>query len=353
MSSSRTKAFAKLFFLLGLPILLLVGLFAGGVYVGAVNRGAILSFEKRWLGMDVVVPVDTAKEGAGAWIDALAAKVREEAGAAKPTAMKPTPTEPTPTPTETKPTETKPTETRPTETRPTETTPTETKPTPPARSLLDPPVRPAMPLTLVLPEPLPGELEAIKRDLATVKVKVFVDPAWAEKAADPFAYVQQTVAWASQIYETQIGLRLELQSIARWEDAPRGLPAKLGGLCDLPRDGADLLLGFASEMAGAEEAIADARCAIVPQSPRSHQAPHLRSMLYVVGRLLGAERISDPGSEAWRSNSWMGDVLADDAQSLWIDAASREAMLRGKQSAPWRAAAGSGADAGATREEAE
>ncbi|MCA9658146.1 MAG: hypothetical protein KC486_07370, partial [Myxococcales bacterium] len=246
-------------------------------------------------------------------------------------------------------------------TEPTETTPKPTEPTeptenatPPTRSLLDPPLRPAMPLTVVLPEALPADLEAIRREPAAVKVKVFVDEAWAEKAADPFAYAQQTVAWASQIYESQIGLRFELQSIARWEDAPSGLAAKLAALCGQPSDGAEMILGFASEaVSGADEALADGRCAIVPQSSRSRQAPHLRSLLFVVGRLLGAEAIGDPGSEAWRRGSWMGDVLADDAQPLWIDEDSRAAMLRGKRAAPWTGAPGGAADAAADREEAE
>ena len=61
----------------------------------------------------------------------------------------------------------------------------------------------------------------------------------------------------------------------------------------------------------------------------------------------GAER-------RWRSRrrgSWMADVLADDAQPLWIDPASREAILRGKQAKPWLG--GAAADDDATEEEGE
>ena len=372
MSRARIKALAKLFLLLGLPVGLLAGLFGGGIYVGATHRATILGIEKDWLGMDVEVPVlpSTVAEGAGdkGWLGLQIAAAKEgrrdikatpgtaEPGApdpaspdpASPDPVSPDPASPDP---ETPGTDVKPAAPGATPPPPTTTPPTTAPPTTPTgtelpASLLDPPLRPAMPMTVTLPERLTPALQSVAREIATVKVKVLVDSGWAEKAADPFGYVNQTVEWASSVYETQVGLRLQLQSIALWDGAPTGLAPKLGALCDRPREGAQILLAFAGEAFTGDDSFADPSCAVIPQSPRSRQAPHLRSLLFVIGRLLGAERIADPGSEAWRRGSWMGDALADDSVPLWIDAESREAMLRGKQAAPWdRGAAQPGSSA--------
>ncbi len=360
MSRARIKALAKLFLLLGLPVGLLTGLFAGGIYVGATHRATILGIEKDWLGMDVEVPATAPAEAEGAadagWLGLQVAAAKTKGGGAGPgdpgaapgTDKPVDPTTPPSTPPTTPPTtpETNPTTpaTTPPATPP--TVPTGAEPLP--ASLLDPPLRPAMPMTVTLPERLAPELQAAVRDISTVKVKVLVDSAWAEKAADPFSYVNQTVEWASSVYETQLGLRLQLQSIALWEGAPSGASAKLSALCERPREGAQILLAFTGDAFTGEDSFADASCAVIPQSPRSRQAPHLRSLLFGIGRLLGASPITDPGSEAWRRGSWMGDALAEDAVPLWIDAESREAMIRGKRRAPWeRPGASPGAGAAA------
>ena len=365
MSRARIKALAKLFFLLGLPVGLLGGLFGGGIYVGATHRATILRIEKDWLGMDVEVPATPAAEAEGAgdkgWLGLQVAAAKEGRkdvkGNPSGTVDPATPDPKTPD------TDAKPVDPSTPTTKP--TTPPTTKPTTPPTtptgtelpaSLLDPPLRPAMPMTVTLPERLTPALQSVAREIATVKVKVLVDSAWAEKAADPFGYVNQTVEWASSVYETQLGLRLQLQSIALWDGAPSGVAPKLAELCDRPREGAQLLLAFTGEVFTGEDSFADPSCAVIPQSPRSRQAPHLRSLLFVIGRLLGAERIEDQGSEAWRRGSWMGDALADDGVPLWIDAVSREAMLRGKQAAPWERDARTGSpapaptDAAATEE---
>ncbi|HFE45613.1 MAG TPA: hypothetical protein ENJ18_08970 [Nannocystis exedens] len=338
MSRARIKAFAKLFLLLGLPVGLLLGLFAAGIYYGHTHRPAILSFEKDWLGMDVVVPppdLSDKPDKKPGWIGVRVRAISTLSLGAKAVAS-------TAPDGSTEPSRSPPTTPPPVEKVTPPAAETE-KITPPvgvepklAPTLLDPPLRPAMPMTLTLPERLPLELQTIAREPVTVKVKVWVDGTWAAKAADPFAYVNQTVDWASQVYDAQVGLRLQLQSISLWDNAPPGQNPKLREICgeDKNRDGADLVLVFAGDAFSEKEAIAGS-CAIVPQSPRSRQAPHLRSLLFIIGRLLGAPAIGDPGSTAWRRGSWMADVLADDSQPLWIDAISRAAMLRGKQRGPW------------------
>ncbi|MCA9635119.1 MAG: hypothetical protein KC420_03685 [Myxococcales bacterium] len=336
MPRSRITALAKLLFLIGLPICLLLALFGAGVHVGLGNRASILAFEKDWLGMDVEVPAATP------WLAPMVGLVKKGASAL-PVGKAPETTPPGPekTPEETPDAPEKTPETPPVAPEKTPETPPvapETPPETPPPSLLEAPPRPAMPLTAALPERLAPDLEAIQRRPATVPVKVLVDAAWASQAADPFAYVQQTLAWASQVYESQIGLRLELRSIALWDDAPPGSAGKLAALCARPDDGAAILLGLVGDPIAGDVPLHGSRCALVPRSARSRQAPHLRPLLFAVGRLLGAAMIDDPGSDAYRRGSWMADVLADDAQPLWIDPTSREAMLRGKDAAVWAGA---------------
>lgn len=324
MSTSRVKALAKLFLLLGLPVTLLAGLFGGGVYLGHSHRVGILRFEKEWLGMDVEVP------SAGPWIDDLVAKSRDPKALKAAAEAPKTPQTPTETP-ETAP-EVKPEETpKPSapETPVGTTTPPETAPP----SLLDPPLRPAMPLTLVLPEPIDGELQASRRAPLTLRIKALVDPG---VAPDAFAYVQRILEWTAQILDPQLGVDLELTAIARWDGDPTTL-------CARPLEGADVILGISRRAFTDEDPRLTPSCAVVGVNARSRQAPHLRPLLFAFGRLVGATAIGDPGSEAWRKGSWMADVLADDAQPLYIDPESRKAMILGKAERPWaRAPAGGG-----------
>ncbi|MEZ4454502.1 MAG: hypothetical protein R3B09_33935 [Nannocystaceae bacterium] len=326
MSTTRVKALAKLFLLLGLPVTALAGLFGGGVYLGHSHRATILYVEKEWLGMDVVVPSN------GPWIDAQIARAKD------PKAVKPEATKPSETP-ETQP-ETKPPETTPTETKTPETKPPDAPETTPPKSpespetapptLLDPPVRPRMPVTVALADTVSDDLRGPFHAAYTLKIKALVDPG---VAPDAFTYVQRTLEWTSQVLGNQLGVDLELTGVVRWDGAP-------GSLCEHPREGADVILGFSRQAFNNSDPIVGDGCALVPTSPRSRQAPHLRPALFSLGRLLGAAAIGDPGSEAWRAGSWMADVLADDAQPVSLDPESRRAMLLAKDAAaqgepPW------------------
>ncbi len=55
MNWKRVKAVGKLVLLFGTPLLVVLGLFGYGVYVGDLYRHGITSFEKEWLGLDVEI----------------------------------------------------------------------------------------------------------------------------------------------------------------------------------------------------------------------------------------------------------------------------------------------------------
>jgi len=321
MASSRLKSLTKLALLLGIPVALLLGLFGGGVYCGHSNRDAILAFERDWLGMDVVVPT-------------------------KPEPVKPEPVKPEPVKTE--PVKTEPVKTEPVKTEPVTPTPTpvtpvvEPTPTPVPVALVA--VTDPVPLTLAPTRPLPDDLHARMAEPVRVRVKVLVDPELVDRRPDWIAYVQRHVVWASQVLETQIGVRLELRGVVVWPSPASTAEAQLADLHKHSRDGADLLLGLSSRgFTGATPVTTspefnssefnssefNAGIALVPANPGS-RAPHLRGLLYAVGQSLGATPVTDPASEAWRAGSFMADVRAPDSQPVALDDDSRRRLLERK-----------------------
>jgi hypothetical protein len=311
MASSRIRSLTKLTLLLGVPIALLLGLFGGGVYCGSANREAILGFERDWLGMDVALP-------------ATSEPVKSEP-------VKPEPAKPEPTPEPVKPEPV--------------TTPEPPKPTPEPTPVVDTTPKPMaaalttvtdpVPLTLASPLPLPDDLHARMAEPVRIRVKVLVDPEIVDRRPDWIAYVQRHVVWASEVLEKQIGVRLELRGVVVWS-SPEGssATARLADLQRRSRDGSDLLLGFPSQAfndvapAGATPEF-NAGFALVQVNPAS-RAPHLRGLLRAVGESLGAAAITDPGSDASRTGSFMAEVRAADSQPIALDADSRRRMLEHK-----------------------
>ena len=318
MASSRIKSLTKLALLLGAPIALLLALFGSGVHCGHANRTAILSFERDWLGMDVVVP---------------------EPPAATPTPT-PTPTPaPTPTPVAVSPTPTPVVSPTPTPV----VSPTPTPVVDPAPVALGS-VRDPIPLTIASPALLPADLQARLAEPVRVRVTVLVDPELVDRRPDWIAYTQRHVAWASQVLEAQIGVHLELRGVLVWP-APQhtNLTSLVADLQQRPRDTADLILGLSSRgFAGApilsSELPADHNLghALVQASPGS-RAPHLRGILHAVGQALGAFALRDPASEPWRAGSFMGDVLAPDTLAITLDDDIRKRLLE-RKSLPFAAA---------------
>lgn len=325
MSASRLRSFGKLALLLGLPVVLIGGLFGAGVYVGERHRVAILSFERDWLGMDVQVP------GAPTPAPTPAATERPTPPAPSPTT--PTPTPPTPTP--------KP------ETPPpaTEDPPPATAPTPaptPLPAALNV-VPDAIPVAVADPAPLSGEQQDRFAEAVKVRVKVVVDAELFERRRDWIAYAQRHVAWASQILERQIGVSLELRGVVASTSAWSGPEAALASLGEVTRDGADLVIGLSGRAAAGRGPLSafptpteQAPYAAAFANPAS-RAPHLRSLLAAVSAAMSAAPVAE-GSPAWSSGSWMGDPLARDSLAISLDEVSRGRLLERKH-LPFAAAA--------------
>jgi hypothetical protein len=306
--ASRIKSLTKLTLLLGTPVALLLGLFGGGVYCGHSNRAAILGFERDWLGFDVEVPGEPTKT---------------EPTKTEPTKVEPPKVEPTPPP-----------KVEPTKTEPTKVEPPKVEPTPPPK--VEPTSVPAalvavtdpVPLTLASPLPLPDDLHGRLAEPVRVRIKVLVDPELVDRRPDWIAYVQRHVAWASQVLEPQIGVRLELRGVVVWSNPTGGDATALRtDLQARARDGADLLLGFSSRSYSGAPTLPVADDfnlghALVQANPAS-RAPHLRGMLQALGLALGAPAVIDPVS-------FMSDVLTPDSQAIGLDAASRRRLLERK-----------------------
>ncbi|MBK8263408.1 MAG: hypothetical protein IPK80_18940 [Nannocystis sp.] len=317
MPRLRFKALAKLLLILGLPIALLLALFGAGVLFGLQHRPAILTFERDWLGMEVEVPPPTP------WIAPRIAALRAAlaAGPPPPTSPVPKATPPAAPPPATPPLP--------------EAAPPVPEATPPVPEAT-PPRSDRAPISLAAADPLSEDLRPLHLQPRRLTVKVFLDPRLADTRPDPFSYAQSTVRWADEPLSAQLGLRLELHGVIRWtEPGEGGLADPLAQLCASPSEGADLRVAFLSDAFTETRELTGDGCLLVLRNSRSAAAPHLRSLLFAVGRYLGAAAILDPTSEAWRSGSWMADVLADDARPLTLDPASRRDLLKRKESPTW------------------
>lgn len=305
MTSSRLKSLSKLALLLGVPVALLLGLFAGGVHCGHEHRAAILGFERDWLGMDVEVPNEPAQPK-----PAEPAKPEPVQPATPPVAEAPRPipktepAKPEPTPAPTPP-------------------PEPVKPEPVALvAVADPP-----PLPLAEPLPLSADLQARLAEPVTVRVKLLVDAELAGRRPDWIAYAQRHVAWASQVLERQLGVRLDLRGVVVWSSPSGDTATLLADLQNRERDGADLLLGLSSRSFAGEtmpDATAEANLGfVVAEASPGSRAPHLRGMLHAIGEAFGAAPVVGPGT-------FMGDVITGDQHPIGLDAASRQLILERK-----------------------
>lgn len=351
MTRKRILALAKLGLLFGTPVAVVLGLFSCGVYVGSTRHTGILSFERDWLGFDVDVPGDDAGDGDDKSDDDDKSKGdksddddkskgdksddddeskgdksddddksksdrsddddkpkgdKSDDDAAPAVAPQPSPAAPTPQP-----------------------------------------AAPATPIIAEDPGPetkvdaLTGDLSARHQMAITVRVKVLVDQELINNRADWIDYAQRTVSQASQVYQDQFGIVLELSSVGRWPVATAGMDSGqlLDDLRTRPREESDILVGFTGRPLDehrsgkadtpAEESTVNGSYALVYGNSRSSR-PHLRTLLHELGHNLGAKDIIERTDPAWLGKSWMSYAPAGDDEHAWIDARNRKRVLMRK-----------------------
>lgn len=326
MNRARLLAIGKLLLLFGIPTGLIGTLFGAGVHCGVTHRAGITGFERDVLGLDVEVPKTETKPS-----DAKAPETK----APETNAPEKAP------------------ETKAPEAKPTETPVPETKA--PSKPVEQPPetIQPVeAPEATTTVDPLAGDLAARLAMPVRVRIKVLVDDEMIAAHPDWIDYVQRTVSAASQIYEQQFGITLELVGVGRWSVVTAGLSADqlLGELRTHARDGADTMLGMTARpldgtISGEAEtplpeSAFNGAYGIVYSVPRARQ-PHLRTLLHEVGHMFGALDITDSSDPAWEAASWMSYAPVHDGQTPWIDAENRKRVLgrKDKPFAPEPAAA--------------
>jgi hypothetical protein len=311
MNVKRLKAISKLGLLFGIPLSLVLGLFGSGVYCGAQNRHAILSFERDWLKLDVEVP-DPPEPSPAEQPDG------EPSGEKQPDAE---PVEVPPA-------------------KPATTEPRSDSPPEPVRTPDDPAVvrEPPASVPETRTDPLQGELADRFTVPITVQVKVLVAPELIDRQPAWIDYVQRTVSQANRVYQKQFGIELELVGVGRWPIATEGMSvaALRSDLESRSREGADILLGFTDEpLPGDPHAVEVSAFNLAhgvvgaTSGAREHDA-HLRSTLREVSRMFGARDIADADDPDWQAGSWMSDAPVSDAQAPWIDGANRRRILERK-----------------------
>jgi hypothetical protein len=334
MNRARLLAIGKLGLLLGVPMGLILTLFGAGVYCGVTHRAGITGFEHDVLGLDVEV----AQADPAATTEAPATTPSTTTPpVTTPSSTTPSTTTPSPTPTPSSPLP-------PTTTPSTTATPSTTTPTPsPTTPATDTPTTdtPIVDTTTAKVDPLTGGLADRLAMPVRVRIKVLVDDELTTERPDWIDYVQRTVSRASQVYEQQFGITLELYAVARWPVATAGLGSDqlLEDLRGRPREGADILVGMTArpldgsvsgeaETPTAESAFTGAH-GVVYSTPRARE-PHLRTLLHEVAHMFGALDITNHTDPAWQAASWMSYAPVRDGQAPWIDAENRRRVLERK-----------------------
>jgi hypothetical protein len=318
MTAKRIKAIGKLLFLFGTPLAIVVGLFSLGVYYGAEHRHTIASFERDWLGLDVEVP-DPPEETAQGEDVAPDEAPAPDTGKGDDVRTADPPSEPRP------------------QDEGSAETPEPVPDDPESPDAVD--VEPTLP-----PEPQ-AEVPVLGGDLAqrlalpvTVQVKVLVDPELIEQQPAWIDHVQRTLSRASQVYQEQFGISLELAAVGKWPVATAGMDVDelLQDISNRPREGADILLGLTNrpqegsttgrgETPAADDPFNGAYGVVyaVPQQDN----PHLRTLLHEVSHMFGALDVTEPSDAAWQAASWMSYAPVRPTQTPWIDAENRRRVL--------------------------
>lgn len=289
--TSLKRNLGKLAMMLFLPTLFGLALLAWGVRLGEVHRADVLSFEQRYLGMPAP-SVDT-------------------------------PPEPVTLPTKVATTDTAP--------------PLPPPPPPPAMAgpVVDAstdagnviaPVDAGAPAAPEAPSLVaPG---SPAKAIVSVRLKVLVDERFIRQQPQWLSVVQQSVAEASRAYQQRVGIELVLVGIVSWPRALQGLDAAalFADLRTRPREGADILLGMLSvpldataraEVAPSPTGLPNGAYAIAGLGETS--PPHVRTILWAVGRLLGARPLPETAGSDIALGSWMGDGPEPADGKPWLD----------------------------------
>jgi len=341
MNWKRIKAIGKLLLLFGTPLLVIVGLFGSGVYVGNLYRHGVTSFEKEWLGLDVDVapphedesdedksdedkPDEDESDDDKSDEDNRASDDKDDDDkddkdddkeAKDKASDEDRRKQPEPKP--------------------------EPAPVREPAAITPPPVDPPSPPPPPQVDPLDGPLAGRLGVPVSVEVKVLVDDALIEQHPDWIDYVQRTLSEASSIYEKQFGVTLELASVGRWGVPTAGMSS--GELLDdveaRPREAAQLIIGFTGRplddrtsgkaFTPPEDGPYNGSAAVV-YATRQRRNPHVRGLLHEVGHLFGALDITDPSAPGYRSGSWMSYAPVAPDHAPWVDPKNRARVLARK-----------------------
>lgn len=327
-ATSRLEVAGKLTALIGLPLLIIVGLFSAGLYLGATRSYRIQHFEAKWLGF--ASPDPAADDGDSK----LTGETEPEA-------------------------ETEGAETEGAEPESVETGGAEPEPKTPEPKTPDPktpePKTPDQPSTTTLPvveaNPVGAELRSLFDEALVVRVKVMVDPALVVAREDWLTHTASLIEATHASFELLFGVDVQLQGIVVWNIAAGAEPeALLADLLAREREGADVILGLVAQAEPANYQPAQwtgdehGDHALVFADLRQHDR-YYRNMLRTLARLLGAQPALDAASK--QLGSFMSDAEPVGDVAPVLDPENRGRVIINKH----RPFARSGATAGTRPEE--
>jgi hypothetical protein len=263
--ASRLKVAGRLFALLGLPLMVCFGLFAGGVYVGALRSHRVQVLEAEYLGFDPPAGSGDAATPIGVGEQPDTQANPDAAEQPKPEPAKPEPAKPEPA-----------------------------KPDVAEQPKPDPaPSVAALPTAVA--DPVGAELRTLFDAPLRMRVKLLVDRGLLVGREDWLSYSASLIHAADASFRVLFGVQVELQGVVVW-DRPAGADpaALLAELTTREREGADVVVGLVADTAPAgyqpqawPEAHGDHALVFADLRTRDR---YYRNLLRSLAGLLGATR---------------------------------------------------------------